>query len=644
MTAEDTAKAEPGFDCTQIEGSIVQRFESIAGKQPNQIALTDRGERWTYGELNQFANRIAHNILAERGVGEAPIPFLLPHGKGAISAALGVLKARGIYCALDPSHPPARLRQIIRELQADVIITDSANTHLALDIGESRLPVIVIDKIGNEHSCENPELSTTPPLAAIFYTSGSTGEPKGVQQTQRTMLHRVWCETTSNRISTRDCISLLFSLCFSASVGDAFGALLNGARLCLYNVKAEGLDGLAEWLRRERITWLHLPVGALRQFVECQPAETKFKDVRVLIPSGAFFRSDLERFWSIFPNSQLISHMGSSETSVVARMLVTPETKFTGDVVPLGYPVPDKQVLILDEAGQPLPCEKVGEIAVRSRYIASGYWKRPDLTARVFLPDPDGGDENIYRMGDLGRISAEGYLEYLGRRDAQIKIRGYRVDISEVEAALHRQHTIREAAVVARADANGEKKLVAYVIPRQETSNMLEALRASLQAELPDYMVPAAFVTLTELPRTSNGKVDTGRLPAPSKDRPPLAVAYAAPRNALEKEVAEMWAALLDVDRVGIHDKFLDLGGHSLLATQLGSRILHRYGIRLSPPMLFETGTVATQAAAIAGRSAAGADEVLAQLLEKVEGLSDDEIETLIGREQQYLENERPSD
>jgi amino acid adenylation domain-containing protein len=634
---------EPTFDRAQIEGSIVQRFESIARERSNQIAVTDRGQRWTYGELNQFANRIAHNILAERASGEGAIPFLLGHGGGVVSAALGVLKARSIYCALDPSHPPTRLRQIMRELQPSLIITDSANAQLAVDIGENRLPLIFIDKIGNEHSSENPELSATPPLAAIFYTSGSTGEPKGVQQRQRTMLHRVWCDASSMQISTRDRISLLFSLSFSASFGDVFTALLNGARLCLYDLKAEGLDGLAEWLLGERITWFHIPLGALRQFLDSQEAEKKFQDVRVLVPSGALFRSDLERLWSVFPNSKLISHMGSSETSIVARILVTPETQFTGDVVPIGYPVPDKQVLILDEAGQPLPREKVGEIAVRSRYIASGYWKRPDLTARVFLPDPDGGDENIYRMGDFGRISAEGYLEYLGRRDAQIKIRGYRVDISEVEAALHRQHTIKEAAVVARADANGEKKLVAYVVPRQEFSNIPEDLRAALLAELPDYMVPAAFVTLTELPRTSNGKVDTARLPAPSRDRPPLAVAYTAPRNDLEKEVAELWAALLDVDRVGIHDKFLNLGGHSLLATQLGSRILHRYGVRLSPSLLFETGTVATQAAAIAGNLPAGADEVL-ELLEKVEQLSDDEIDTLIGPERQYLENERPSD
>jgi amino acid adenylation domain-containing protein len=617
------------FDRDQIEGTIIHRFETIVQRYADRPAISDHGQRWTYHELNQSANRIAHAIFAHRGISEEPVPLILGHSAAAVIAAMGVLKSGTTYCALDPSHPQARLSQIIQELQSEVIVTDSANAALAQRLGHNRCPLILIDNMDTKLPMENPTVIPSS-LAAIFYTSGSTGQPKGVQHTQRTILHRAWWETTANQITPDDCMSQLFSLSFGASIVDMFGALLNGACLCLFDFKTEASDVLEDWLRREQVTWFHIPVAPFRVFLDLLPATTQFPRVRHLVPAGPIFRTDLTRCWNHFPNCALISHMGASETSAIAQMTVTPTTEFRGNVVPLGYPVADKEILILDDAGNPLPGEQVGEIAVRSRYLTAGYWRRPDLTARSFVDDPSGGDLRMYRTGDLGRISIEGYLEYLGRRDAQIKIRGYRVDLSEVEAALHPLATIKESVVIARESPSGEKQLLAYVVLKSGHHHVSPSdLRSALRHTLPDYMVPSAFMIVAEIPRTANGKVDAVRLPDPGRERPASAE-YAAPQNLLETELCKLWAEVLSLDTVGIHDSFLELGGHSLMATQIVSRILTQYGIRLSPLQLLESATVATQAAAILEELAPADSPGLAQLVDRVEQLSEEEARKLL--------------
>jgi len=640
---EESSSGFPGFLRSEIEGSIVQRFEAIVRQYPGRIALSDRGHRWTYQDLNRLANRAAHAILAQSDSLAEPLPVVLGHTATAIVALIGVLKAGRAYSVIDPSHPRARLRQILDELRSDLLVTDTAGTSLAEEFRRDGLRLILIDDLDDKLPVDNPRLIPLPPgeggakrrvrastLAVIFYTSGSTGQPKGVEHDHRKTLHRIWWETNANGISGNDHISSIFSPSFSASVTDIFGSLLNGATLCLYDVKAEGLDPLADWLTQEAITLFHIPVAAARQFLDSLPQAARFPSVRHLVPSGPIYRTDLDRFWLHFPNCKLLSHMGSSETGVIAQMVVTPATQFAGNVVPLGFPVEDKEVLILDETGATLPAGHIGEIAIRSRFLSTGYWRRQDLTAKVFLADPEGGDRRIYRMGDLGRITNEGYLEYLDRRDAQVKIRGYRVEISEVEAAFHRQQGVKEVVVAARENQTGEKKLVAYVVARDGSKCTSGGLRLALSAMLPDYMVPTSFVFVKEIPRTDNGKLDASRLPDPGRDRPSLATPYAAPRNPLEEELAKLWAGVLELDGVGIHDNFIELGGHSLLATKLISRILQKHNVRLSPRILLESSTVATQAASIAENLQASAEGVVEQLLDQLEQLSDEEAERFL--------------
>jgi hypothetical protein len=323
--------------------------------------------------------------------------------------------------------------------------------------------------------------------------------------------------------------------------------------------------------------------------------------------------------------------MGSSETGLIARMVVTPETQFDGDVVPLGYPVFGKQIMILDGEGRPAPNGVVGEIAIRSRYISKGYWRQPDLTAKVFRPDPDDNGTSIYLMGDLGRMTPEGCLEYSGRRDQQVKIRGYRVELSEVEAALHSQAAVEEAAVVAGQSAMGEKKLVAYVVLRPDYSPaVISSLRSTLSATLPDYMVPALILTVPRLPRTDNGKLDVAALPVAGRDRPALSTPYVAPRTALESDLASLWAGLLELDRVGVQDNFLELGGHSLIAMQLVTRILNRFALDLSPRLLFETSTVEGQARLIGEKLPVEDAGAMEKLVSRIERLSEEQAQGLL--------------
>jgi acyl carrier protein len=314
------------------------------------------------------------------------------------------------------------------------------------------------------------------------------------------------------------------------------------------------------------------------------------------------------------------------------KFFMDKETPITGGVVPVGYAVEDNEVLLLDEAGHAVGFNHIGEIAVKSRYIAPAYWRRPDLTTATFLPDPEGGNARTYRTGDLGLMLPDGCLLHLGRKDFQVKIRGHRIELAEVEMALLDRGDIKEAVVVAREDHPGDLRLVAYLVPVSHPAPTVSDLRCLLQAKLPDYMIPAAFVMLDALPLTPNGKVDRHALPAPGSARPSLASPFVVPRTPTEDRLAQIWAEVLSLERVGIHDNFLDLGGHSLLAMQIASRAHDTFHVEVPLQSLFEVATVADMAAVIAEHQMKTVgDAALASLLTEVEELSDDRAQRLPG-------------
>lgn len=579
------------FDQTAIEQTIIDRFEQMAQKYGQRVAVTAGGQQLTYGALNRLANRLAHAILADDEAEPLPVALLLDHDAPIIVTLCGVLKAGRAYVALDPGYPRARLNHILADLQPALIVTNDKNLAAARSLaGETSL--LNLDQLDPTLPDDNPDLTlSAETLAAILYTSGSTGRPKGVQRNHRHILHRVWLETNDYHITAADNISLLYACSFGASVADIFITLLNGATLCLYDVKTEGLTRLTDWLINEEITFFHLPADLMRQYLDILSADVTFPQMRQITPSGRLYKRDVERLWAHLPDdAQIIQRLASTETSMVTRLIIDRDTVIDSDIVPVGYPLPGKEVILIDEQGQPVGVNDIGEIMIKSRYLSPGYWRRPDLTETKFR-SANGNGERLYRMGDLGRFRPDGRLEFLGRVDFQVKIRGYRIDLNEVEAALYNLTEVKTVVVTAPDAPTGDKQLVAYVVPTA-SSVIVADLRAALAAKLPVYMLPTHFMLLNQLPLTANGKIDRRALPP--LDRFALAPTrpYVPPRTPLEESLTQLWAEVLGLKRVGIEDNFFELGGHSISALRLLAQVETLIGQKLALTDLLQAPSV----------------------------------------------------
>jgi len=627
------------FKKEEIEQSIPDRFEQIVRRYPDSMAVKTKHYELTYDALNRMANRLAQAILAQCGEGNEPIALLFENDAPMVAAILGVLKTGRIYVPLDPSYPPARISTILEDSQADLIVTNTYNLPLARQLIQGRLQWINTDEFDSSLSTENPGLSMSPDILAwILYTSGSTGQPKGVVQNHRNVLSHIMAYTNNINICPDDRLTLLHSYSFSASQLNFFGALLNGAALFPFNLKWEGVERVGNWLMQEGISIYHSVPTVFRHFVSSLTGEVEFPQLRLIHLSGALVtRRDLELYKKHFSTESIFLHrIGATETQTIRWYFIDKESHISGSVVPVGYAVQNKEVVLLGEDGQEVGCNETGEIAVRSRYLAVGYWRRPDLTRAKYLPDPNGGDERVYLTGDLGRMLPDGCLEYLGRKDLQVKIRGYRVEVTEIETLLLELPAVKEAAVVARGDVGNEKQLVAYIVATHDPVPSISELRRSLRQKLPDYMVPSNFVVMDALPLTLNGKLDRRALPEPGKSRPDLDAPFVAPRTPVEEQLAQIWAEVLDLDQVGIHDNFLDLGGNSLMATQVISRVRDAFQVELPLRSLFETPTVADLAVAIVQTQA---DEETARLLREMDVISDQEAQRRLAQTMQGKES-----
>ena len=429
-------------------------------------------------------------------------------------------------------------------------------------------------------------------LAYILYTSGSTGQPKGVVQTHRNVLHFIRVYTNNLHISSNDRLTLFSSYSFDAAIMDIFGALLNGATLYPLSPREESFAEIAAWLRTHEITIYHSTPTVYRYAVSTLGGTAVFPKLRLVVLGGeAVYKRDVELYKQYFsPECLFVNGLGPTESTVSLQYFINKHTEILRNAVSVGYPVEGTEVCLLDEAGE--PTEITGEIAFRSPHLALGYWQKPELTQTVFLPDPEGGNRWMYRTGDLGRVLPDGGIEFLGRKDFQVKIRGYRIEVSEIETRLLEHGAIQEAVVLAQEDGSGDKRLVAYIVPKPEHAPTMHDLREFLRRKLPDYMVPSAFVQLDALPQTPTGKIDRSAFPAPESFRPELEAAYLAPRTEVERIIATVWQEVLRLDRVGLYDNFFDLGGHSLMAFQVLSRLRRAFQVELSLRVLFEAPTV----------------------------------------------------
>ena len=439
------------FKPEEIEQSIPDRFEQQVARYPERIAVKTRNHTLTYDGLNKMANRVGRAILAQREESQKPIALLLANDAPMIAAILGVLKTGNIYAAVDSSLPELMTTQILKDLQPHVIVTDKRNLPRAKKITETTFHVLNFDELDSSVPAANLGLSISPDtLSRVRYTSGSTGQPKAVFTNHRYVLFHTMINTNSLHICSEDLIN-------AQQDYDIFAALLNGASLYALDVKEEGLSRLSNWLILNKIT-VHCSIPALfRHFLSTLTGEENFPNLRLLTLEGEVLsKRDVELYKKHFCDSCiLVNKLGSRETALFRQYFIDKETRIDGDIVPVGYAVEGKEVLLLDDNGQTLGFNQVGEIAVKSRYLAEGYWRRPDLTKEAFQPDLKGGDKRIYRTRDLGRMLPDGCLIYLGRKDSQVKIRGYRVEVGGIEGALLGLDTIKDAVVIAQEDRAG---------------------------------------------------------------------------------------------------------------------------------------------------------------------------------------------
>jgi amino acid adenylation domain-containing protein len=566
------------------EACVHQLFQAQAGRTPDAVALVWGAEEMTYRELDARANRLAHH-LAALGVGpESRVGLRLERSLENVVATLAVLKAGGCCVPVDTSYPAERMELMLADSDVRILLSDG---ELAAPLAGSGPHVIRLDQAAEVLAAEPDHAPSTNAsagnLAYVFYTSGSTGRPKGVMMAHREVVQFAACLPETMPIGPGDRMAQASNASFDAAVFEIWGALLNGATLV-------GIDRdvllsaplLGQALREQEITHLYQTAALFNQHVREQV--DVYASLRQLVfGAEAVGTESVRRMLRSGKPGRVLHEYGPTEATVWCTLEDVREVAEDAPTVPIGRPIPNARAYVLDPAGEPLPVGVPGELCIGGAGVVRGYLGRPELTAERFVPDPfaAGPGGRMYRTGDRARWKAEGKLEFMGRLDDQVKIRGFRIEPGEVEAAMEAYPGVREARVMMREDQPGDKRLVAYVVGSVE----VDGLRAHLRRSLPEYMVPRAIVALDRLPLNPNGKVDRKALPVPEYAAD--AERYEAPEDETEQALAEIWAEVLRVDRVGRRDSFFELGGHSLLATRMLSRVRQVLGVKVAVGELF---------------------------------------------------------
>ena len=564
-------------------------FEDAAARFPGRVALVAGGERIAYAELDARANRLAHH-LRSLGVGpEARVGIVVDRSAGMIESVLAVLKAGGAYVPLDPAYPEGRLRHMLEDSAVSLILSPASAAAAALPKTGARVVALDVeaDAIAR-HPSERPEVEVDlENLAYVIYTSGSTGLPKGVLVPHRGVPNLVLSQVRRFGVSEESRVLQFASFSFDAAVSESFTALVSGGTLVL--APREALipgPGLVDLLRRERITKVTLPPSVLASL-----PDVDLPDLATLISAGEAVGPAVIARWG--RDRKFFNAYGPTENTIGVSCALC---EADGRRPAIGRPFDHVRAYVLDDLLRPVPVGVPGELYAAGRGVTRGYHGRPGLTAERFVPDPFGGapGARMYRTGDRARWRGDGQLEFLGRMDEQIKVRGFRVEPGEIVALLCGAAGVRDAVVTVRGDTPGLERLVAYVVPAEGASLEPDALREMLKEKLPDYMVPSAIVVVDELPLTPNGKVDRRALPAP---KAAAASDGAAPRGELERQVAAAWAEVLGLPGVGVNDNFFEIGGHSLLLAQLQERLERALAREVRMVDLFRYPTVGSFAA-----------------------------------------------
>ncbi|RLT93660.1 non-ribosomal peptide synthetase [Ketobacter sp.] len=582
------------FPKVATEQSIATRFEQQVELHSDHMAVVDAKAALTYNELNRQANRIARTICARLdNQASQRVAIYLEKGTLNMAAILGVLKSGNTYVPVDPAFPESRNEYIFNDAQAALILTNTEHLGSAQAVSGDASVLVNLDTIDPTTDDSNLELNIDPDtLAYILYTSGSTGKPKGVMQNHRNVLHGCMRRSNLQSVTPEDRFTQLYSASVMGAVYCIYGALLNGASLYSYDIREQGLDNLAAWLVDNKITIYHSVASVFRQFAAENETSGADYAIRLVIFGGErVLTSDVHLARKVFgQHIHFFTGLGSTETGTIRHFKIDPETKLEGKVVPIGFPVDDVEVRLLGEDGAPVAVGEVGEITVRSPYIALGYWRNEEITRQVFETDPDQPDTRVYRTGDMGMMLENGLLLHKGRKDFQVKIRGFRIEIGEIETALLDHPCVEETVVVAK-DVGQDTQLVAYLVltPGDASESInVRILRQHLADRLPYYMIPAMFIRMESLPKTPNNKIDRNQLPDPSPENEIVTDQYVGPANECEQALVELCEALLKKEKLSTNQSFFEYGGDSLKATQLVSRINKRFGVKLSMRSVFD--------------------------------------------------------
>lgn len=628
FSPDEAAELLVNWNDTQMDVPDVcfhQLFEAQARQTPEATAVVCGRDSLTYQQLDERANRLAHALQKQGVTLETPVALCLDRSLEMMVALLAVLKAGGTYLPLDPSYPAERLAYMVTDAGAQLIITQS---HLTTTLHEAGLPdgvtLLVLEDAAADLTKESPAQPPSPAtpqnVAYIIYTSGSTGRPKGVQVLHHSVSNFLLTMRQKPGFAASDKLLAVTTLSFDIAVLELFLPLISGGQLILAS-REMAQDGrqLAQAMTEHGVTVMQATPATWQLLLELGWQGSQ--QLKILcggepIP-GELAARLLERCASLW------NMYGPTETTIWSTThQILPEE----EMISIGRPIANTQVYLLDTHLRPVPVGAVGELYIGGTGVARGYWQRPRLTAERFIPDPFSQQpgQRLYGTGDLARYLPDGRLVCLGRVDHQVKVRGYRIELGEIEAALERQAAVSRAVVMAREDVPGDKRLVAYVIPNghgehplpmeQVTEQIVPQLRQTVQALLPDYMLPGVYVLLDEFPLTPNGKVNRRALPPPDNNH--HTCDFVPPRTPLEEELALIWCQILRVNRVGVQDNFFTLGGHSLLATQVIARIRDTFAVELPLRALFEAPTIAGLAEKVMQQEIAAADQdLLAQLL-----------------------------
>lgn len=609
--SEPTAKVGyEGVETPNFDESLVAAFERVAATFPLRIALGSDVWEPTYRGLNETANRLAHRLITCGVTSEDRVAILMSHDAPLVAAVLGILKAGSIVVALDPDDPISRLKMLVEDAEPSVIITDVQNRNLAAEFGHPGCSVLNFESETAMGPVKNPLIEIQPEQTAFLaYTSGTTGRPKGVMRPHRQLRRAAAAYTDAMQYTENDRIPLFAMVSTGQGSACLCWTLLKGAMLCPFSLKTRGIAGLADWIIVRGLTVYVSSASIFRTLVKTIDDHLIFTNVRaVQLMSERVTADDFRAFRQHFPRTSTFVHtLSSSETSNIAWSRWThDDNNIPEGTLAVGHFSRDMDVSLLGDDGQPVVRGEVGEIVVKSRYLANGYWRDPELTAQRFSADLDGNGTRLVRTGDRGRINADGLLEFCGRMDTRIKIRGNRIELLDIERALEEIPGIDRVAVVAIARDGHEPLLVAFVVKKSDASLTAPRLKRAVRTNLPLHMVPSRIVFLDSLPYNTGNKIDREALrqyslPVRDGNR------GEEPRTETETLLADIWAEILELPGISRDDDFFNLGGDSLSGAVVGAQVYAALGVELSLGEIADHPTVSTLAAFIDGSRRIGA-------------------------------------